>query len=154
MVGAEIENVGSRVALLPPKFLPSGKFFLYIFDTFWTKSGIFLDSMEHFHLFWKSFQTISASGQDSNKIPEKINLFWNICRKYGKVSVLLEKFPDNICSRTSFQQDSKQNLFCLEHFQIVWKRLNYSGKVSGQYLFPDKFPTRFGQIYLIWNISR
>ena len=73
--GAQREkNLGSRVTLLPGKFLPSGKFFYIYVIFFCTKSGIFLDSMENFHLFWKCFQTISASGQVSNKILGK-NLF-------------------------------------------------------------------------------
>ena len=47
--------------------------------------------MENFHLFWKSFQTKSASRQVSNKILEKIYLMWNISRLYEKVSFNLEK---------------------------------------------------------------
>ena len=119
------------------------KVFLYIPDFFWTKSGIFLDTMENSHVFWKSYQTISSSGQVSNNNQEKIFLIWNISRQQGKVSFILEKFSDNICYRTSFQQDSGQNLFNLEHFQIVWKSFTYSGKVSGHYMFPVKFPTKF-----------
>ena len=108
-----------------------------------TKSGIFLDSMENFHLFWKSSQTISASGQVSNKTLDKIYLFWNISRWYEKVSFILEKFLDNICFRSSFQQYSGQNLFNLEHFQILWKSFIYPGKVSAQNLFLDIFPDQF-----------
>ena len=83
------KNLGSRVALLPGKFLPSGKFFYVYMIFFRTKSGIFLDSMENFHLFWKSFQTISSSRQVSSKILGKIYLICNISREYGKVSLIL-----------------------------------------------------------------
>ena len=72
----------------------------------------------------------------------KFHLFWNISRQYGKVSFILEMFPDNICFLTSFQQDSGQNLLNLEHLQIICKSYIYSGKVSRQNLFLDMFPDK------------
>ena len=99
--------------------------------------------MQKFPLFWKSFRTISAPRQVSYKIPNKIYLIWNISRWYWKVSFILEKFLDNICSWTSFQQESGQNIFDLEHFPILWKSFIYSEKVSGQNLFLDMFPDKF-----------
>ena len=80
---------------------------------FGKKSGMFLDSMENFHLFWNSFQIIFASGQVSHKIlekksilsgtfpdsMEKPHLFW----KSFRTNLLPDKFP------TRFQPKSIQS---------------------------------------------
>ena len=129
------KNLGNRVAVLPGKFLPSGKFFFFIYMIFFgTKSGILLDSKENLHLFRRSLQTIFASRQVSNKILEKFYLFWNISRQYGKVLFILEIFSTvSAPGQVSNKIPDKNYLFMNISRQY--------GKVS---FFVEKFPDNIG----------
>ena len=118
-------NLGNRVALLPGKFLPSGKFSYIYMIFFRTKSGIFLDSMGNLFIysgkvsrpyllpdkfltrFWRNFILF---GTFSESI-KRFHSFWKISAP-GQVS---HKIPDKNFFLSETFPDS------LEKFHLFWK---------------------------------
>ena len=85
--------------------------------------------MEKFNLFWKNFRTISAPGQVSNKIPNKIYLIWKISKQYGMVAFILESL------RTLSVSGQVSNKI-LDKINLIWNIYRQYGKVS---FFLEKF---------------